>query len=145
MNNFFEFLKINHFSNYKLPHDIVELIFEKYILLNYHNNNKISYDINPYITKILCKNNYICSLQSLKYYFINKNYNILNWLYYNHHIINYNYLFYFIDNYDNAIWLFNKYNHHIINNDIILKQLLINNAIENNDFKLLHLLNKLQF
>ena len=44
MESFTELLKINHFSKYKLPQDILEIIFDNYVVnsLKYPNNKNIN-------------------------------------------------------------------------------------------------------
>ena len=65
-----EFLKINHF-NYKLPYDIIEIIFEKYIIEYIINNSDNPYLIDDikeptiFIVKTLKKYNYVYTSKTL--------------------------------------------------------------------------------
>jgi hypothetical protein len=86
MENIIEFIKINHFSDYKLPMDVIELIFEKYIIQNIINNSDDYYLIdnidkpNLFLIKILKKYNYELTSETLINAIKNNNIKLIKYL-----------------------------------------------------------------
>ena len=87
MTVFIEFLKINHIyncSSTKLNRDVLEIIFEKYILSLVNNDDTYCIDKlenpNLYIIKFLYKKGYKCSSQTAINAIKNNNIDVLKWL-----------------------------------------------------------------
>ena len=131
---FIEFLKINHAnSENKLNRDVLELIFEKYIL-SLTNNNTYCIDNfekpNLYIIKVLYKNGYKCSSQTTINAVKNNNISVLNWLLENKINIGYAMKYAFINGNLEIIKL-------LLNNKINMSKDYILDALINNHYHVL--------
>jgi len=149
MDSYFEFLKVNHINSVgpigvKLPSDVLEIIFEKYILSLNENDNTYYIDTfekpSLYIIKLLKRHGYKCSSKTVINAVKNNNITVLNYLLENNINIGYAMKYAFINGNLEIIKLLINHKMHIIDE-------FVREALENNHFHILDYLieNKYKF